>query len=108
MFRKFDSDVVVIDYVVRGYTRDSDGKRIYMDHTLRSIQEYIDQKTLDDYHCVDLALQSDNIWQTKMLRMRQDTPSYFRDPVDAGAKDIQAYMKTINREMRGILHGWPD
>lgn len=108
MFRKFDSDVVVIDYVVRGYTRDESGKRIYMDHALRSIQEYIDQKTLDDYHCVDLTLQSDNIWQTKMLRMRQDTPTYFRDPVDPNAQDIQAYMKTINREMRGILHGWPD
>lgn len=108
MFKKFDSDVVVIDYVVRGYTRDAEGKRIYMDHALRSIQEYIDQKTLDDYHCVDLALQSDNIWQTKMLRMRQNTPTYFRDPVDPEAKDIQAYMKQINREMRGILHGWPD
>lgn len=108
MFEKLDSDVVVIDYVVRGYTRDKDGKRVYMDHALTSIQDYIDQKTLDDYHCVDLVLQSDNIWQTKMLRMRQDTPSYFRDPVDPSAPEIKAYMETINREMRGILHGWPD
>lgn len=108
MFQQFDSDVVVIDYVVRGFTRDTDGRRIYMDHRLASIQDYIDAKTLNDYHCVDLALQSDNIWQTKMLRMRQDVATYFRDPVKPDDPEIQTYMATINREMRGILHGWPD
>ncbi len=108
MFEKFDSDVVVIDYVVRGYTRDKDGLRVYMDHQLKSIQEYIDQKTLDDYHSIDLALQSDNIWQTKMLRMRHNTPSYFRDPVNPEDPAIQAYMNMIKREMRSILHMWPE
>src|SRR5262249_28789580 len=72
MFEKFDSDVVVIDYVVRGFTRDAVGRRVFMDHQVRSIQEYIDPGILKDYHCVDLALQSDNIWQTKMLRMNQN------------------------------------
>jgi S-adenosylmethionine decarboxylase len=108
MFQQFDSDVVVIDYVVRGFTRDMDGKRVYMDHALKSIQEYIDQGTLSDYHCVDLALQSDNIWQTKMLRMRQDVQSYFRDPVDPQSAEVKASMDAIKREMRGILHMWPD
>jgi S-adenosylmethionine decarboxylase len=108
MFQQFDSDVVVIDYTVRGYTRAHDGKRVYMDHALRSIQDYIDPKTLDDYHCVDLTLQSENIWQTKMLRMRQNTPTYFRDPVDPGSAEVQGYMEAVNREMRGILQGWPD
>ena len=108
MFQRFDADVVVIDYSVRGFTRDHEGKRIYMDHQLRSIQDYIDPKVLGDYYCIDLALQSDNIWQTKMLRVRQDTPSYFRDPVDPKAPEIRQYMDAINREMRGVLHMWPD
>ena len=108
MFEKFDSDVVVIDYVVRGFTRDQDGKRIYMDHQVRSIQEYISPKVLGDYYCVDLALQSDNIWQTKMLRVKQNTPSYFRDPVDPNDAEVKGYMELVNREMRGILHHWPE
>ena len=108
MFQKFDADVVVADYVVRGYTRDKDGRRVYMDHQVRSIQEYIEPSVLKDYHCIDLALQSDNIWQTKMLRMRQDTPSYFRDPVNPDDPAIKAHMEAINREMRGILHMWPE
>ena len=108
MFQKFDADVVVMDYVVRGYTRDSAGKRVYMDHDLRTIQDFLDPKILADYHCIDLALQSDNIWQTKMLRMKQDTPSYFRDPIDPNDPAVKAHMDAINREMRGILHMWPE
>jgi S-adenosylmethionine decarboxylase len=108
MFDQFDSDVVVMDYVVRGFTRDDAGKRVYMDHLVRSIQDYVDPRILEDYYCVDLALQSDNIWQTKMLRMRQDVRSYFRDPVDPEDPAVKAHMEAINREMRGVLHSWPD
>lgn len=108
MFEKFDADVVVADYVVRGFTRDESGRRVYMDHQVKSIQDYIAPETLKDYHCVDLSLQSENIWQTKMLRIRQDTPSYFRDPVDPKDPKIKEYMDMINREMRGVLHMWPE
>lgn len=109
MFENFENDVVVIDYVVRGYTRGSDGKRIYMDHRINSIQDFIDPKILKDYHCVDLSLQSENIWQTKMLRIKQDVGTYFLGG-DARPDDpvTQEYMQAINREMRGILHYWPD
>ena len=108
MFQNFESDVVVIDYVVRGYTRDRDGRRVYMDHQLRSIQDYIAEDVLKDYHAVDLALQSDNIWQTKMLRMRQNKPEYFLDPVDLDDPEVRSIMDAINREMRGVVHMWPD
>lgn len=108
MFEKFDADVVVADYVVRGFTRDESGRRVYMDHQVKSIQDYISPDTLKDYHCVDLSLQSENIWQTKMLRIRQDTPSYFRDPVDPKDPKVQEYMEMVKREMRGVLHMWPE
>ncbi len=108
MFQKLDSDVVVMDYVVRGFTRDKEGRRVYMDHAMKSIQDFIAPDVLKDYHCIDLALQSDNIWQTKMLRMKQAVPTYFRDPVDPGDVAIKAHMEAINREMRSILHMWPD
>ncbi len=104
----FDNDVVVMDYVVRGYTRDSEGRRIYMDHRLQSIQDFIDPAILKDYHCVDLALQSDNIWQTKMLRTNLNEQSYFLDPVDLTSPDTQRYLDLVKKEMRGLLYMWPD
>lgn len=108
MFQNFDADVVVIDYVVRGFTRDASGRRIYMDHQVRSIQDYVQPEILVDYHCIDLALQSENIWQTKMLRIRQDTSTYFRDPVVHDDIEVMGYMDMVNREMRGVLHMWPE
>jgi len=94
--------------VVRGFTRDSAGRRVFRDHAVTSIQDFIDRKILKDYHCVDLALQSENIWQTKMLRLNQDVQTYFPAKVDPKDPEVKRYMAEINREMRGILHNWPD
>ncbi|MCX6126439.1 MAG: S-adenosylmethionine decarboxylase, partial [Proteobacteria bacterium] len=92
MLENFDNDVVVIDYVVRGFTRDSDGRRVFRDHKVASIQDFIEPKMLKDYFCVDLALQADNIWQTKMLRVNQDINTYFPAPVDPDDRDVKEHM----------------
>lgn len=108
MFKAFDNDVVVTDYVVRGYTRDSEGKRVFMDHEISSIQDYIDQDILKDYHCIDLALHSENIWQTKMLRTNLDEPSYFLKDANLDDPDTRYYLDLVRKEMRGLLFMWPD
>ena len=108
MFQQFESDVVVIDYVVRGFTRDEFGKRIYMDHQLQSIQDYIDDEILLDYYCLDLSLQRDLIWQTKMLRTRMDEQSYFLYPVDLSSPEIRRQIDAVKKEMRGVLHMFPE
>ena len=108
MFEAFESDVVVSDYVVRGYTRDTEGRKIFMDHSLNSIQDYIDPKILADYHCVDLALQSENIWQTKMLRTRMDEEEYFMPDVDTKDPEIQKYLQLVKDEMRSLVYMWPE
>lgn len=40
----FDSDILTLDYHVRGFTRDVSGKKIYIDHRINSIQNYISAK----------------------------------------------------------------
>ena len=42
----FDSDIITMDYRVRGFTRDVSGKKLFMDKNIVSIQDYIDKKTL--------------------------------------------------------------
>jgi S-adenosylmethionine decarboxylase len=108
MFKTFESDVVVIDYVVRGFTRDHDGRRIYIDHRINSIQEYIDQDILKDYHCIDLILHSENIWQTKMLRTNQNEASYFLEKPNLQEPSNQKILEEIRKEMRGLVYMWPD
>ena len=45
----FDSDIITIDYRVRGFTRDEKGKKLFIDHDITSIQNYISAQTLEKY-----------------------------------------------------------
>ncbi|MCA9635711.1 MAG: adenosylmethionine decarboxylase [Myxococcales bacterium] len=107
MFESFENDVVIIDYVVRGFTRDAEGKRVYMDHVVRSIQDFISPEILANYHCEDLVLQNENIWQTKMIRTRLDPGEYFNADLDPTAPENRAALEDVRREMVGIFYGWP-
>jgi len=107
MFHSFENDVVIIDYVVRGFTRDAQGRRVYMDHTVKSIQDFIDPAILRDYHCEDMVLQSENIWQTKMMRTRLNPADFFPPHLDPAAPENLAALEDVRREMVGIFYGWP-
>ena len=63
----FDSDIMTIDYRVRGFTRDVDGTKLFMDHDMTSIQDYIDEETLHRYDAADINLYEANIFHTKMM-----------------------------------------
>ena len=63
----FDSDIITIDYRVRGFTRDVSGKKFFIDHNITSIQDYIDAATLQHYDAVDVNVYQSNIFHTKML-----------------------------------------
>lgn len=40
----FETDIVTLDYRVRGFTRDVSGKKLFIDHRINSIQNYIARK----------------------------------------------------------------
>ena len=63
----FDSDIVLIDYRVRGFTRDIRGRKIYIDHDITSIQDYISDDILKEYTAYDINIISDNIFHSKMM-----------------------------------------
>jgi S-adenosylmethionine decarboxylase len=107
MLQSFENDVVTVDYVVRGFTRDSEGRRVYIDHTVKSIQEWINPTILADYACEDLALPAHAIWQTKMMRTNLDESRYFVPGVDPSTPENQAMLDLVRREMWGVYHGLP-
>ena len=63
----FDSDIITIDYRVRGFTRDVEGKKCFIDDSMVSIQEFIDNQTLKKYDAIDVNVYQSNIFHTKML-----------------------------------------
>lgn len=63
----FDSDIITMDYRVRGFTRDIDGKKLFMDHKIASIQDFIDRKTLLKYDAIDINMVQANLFHTRMM-----------------------------------------
>lgn len=105
MFEVFECDVVYIDYVVRGYTRLENGKKIYNDHYFNSIQDYIAKETLEKFqYRQDINMAHDNIWQTKLMVKPMGPENYLLDAADKNHKDIDHKMQLLNQEMREVFH----
>lgn len=105
LFEAFECDVVVIDYVVRGYTRLEDGSKIYNDNKINSIQEFISPKILEDYQFkADMNLDSINTWQTKMMIKEMGAERYLYDPSDIDNPKTAEQMKRLYMEMKEIYH----
>lgn len=67
LIHSFDSDIVTVDYRVRGFTRDVDGVKHYIDHKINSIQNYLSEDTRNAYQMIDVNVYQENTFHTKML-----------------------------------------
>jgi S-adenosylmethionine decarboxylase len=68
LIESFEAEVVVMDYKVRGFTRDNLGRKLFIDHDISSIQDYITDDILRDYVAYDINIVSDNNFHTKMRK----------------------------------------
>ena len=76
LISSFDSDILTMDYRVRGFTRDIKGKKLFMDSPMTSIQQFIDVKTLLNYDATDINVYQANLFHTKMLIKEIDLQNY--------------------------------
>lgn len=105
LFESFECDVVYIDYVVRGFTRTSEGKKIYNDSYFNSIQEYIKPEILSQYeYKSDLNIARENIWQTKLMMSPQDKRRYLMEPEDINHPGLDKMMGLLDQEMKEVFH----
>ncbi|MCL2562452.1 MAG: adenosylmethionine decarboxylase [Oscillospiraceae bacterium] len=103
----FDSDIITMDYRVRGFTRDVDGKKLFIDHKMDSIQDYIAEETLAKYESVDMNLEEYNLFHTKMLIREIDLQNYlFNSDAFVLSSDLQrSVVENLRREMVEIYSG---
>lgn len=107
LIASFDSDIITIDYRVRGFTRGLDGKKFFIDHDINSIQNFIAKPTLDRYHKIDVNVYESNIFHTKMMLKEIILENYlFTSAIDAISDEDQAQMiELVNHEMTEIFNG---
>ncbi|MEE1038744.1 MAG: adenosylmethionine decarboxylase [Eubacterium sp.] len=103
----FDSDIITMDYRVRGFTRNVEGKKVFMDHKITSIQDYIDKATLDRYDAVDINVYQANMFHTKMLIKELDLQNYLfnSDIYEITPKTRLQISNSLRQEMIEIFSG---
>lgn len=103
----FDSDIITMDYRVRGFTRDVSGRKLFMDHAITSIQEYIDKSTMLRYDAVDINVYQANMFHTKMLIKEIDLQNYLfnTDVYEISPQERLRITSALRREMIEIYSG---
>ncbi len=102
----FDSDIITMDYRVRGFTRDVNGIKFFIDDEMKSIRDFIAPSILQRYDAVDINVPQVNLFHTKMLLREMDLQNYlFRRNVDALPKKEQtAITNGLRKEMLDIFN----
>ena len=103
----FDSDIITIDYKVRGFTRDMDGKKHFIDHEINSIQNYIAKETIDRYNLIDMNIYQSNIFHTKMILNDFELDNYLFEikQEDLNEEEKESIVKKLRKEMKEIFYG---
>jgi len=106
LISSFESDVVLVDYKVRGFTRDTKGRKHFMDHKILSIQEFVSKKLLRKYRTVDFNIYGENLFHTKMILSDFNLDDYL---FGSNSEDLSEEMRTkvsmmLEREMTEIFY----
>ncbi|OOZ67780.1 S-adenosylmethionine decarboxylase [Solemya velum gill symbiont] len=107
LIHSFDSDIVTLDYRVRGFTRDVNGKKHFTDHNINSIQNYLAADTKRRYQMIDVNVYQENLFHTKMLLKDFNLDSYLFgvDADDIPPKEQRLIVEALKREMLEIFYG---
>lgn len=76
LIRSFETDVMTIDYRVRGFTRDKNGHKLFIDHEISSIQNYIPEDVGELFDMIDVNVYQENIFHTKCKLREFDLNHY--------------------------------
>ena len=107
LIHSFESDIVICDYRVRGFTRDVKGRKHYIDHRIDSIQSFITKDTLERYQAIDVNVYQENIFHTKMMLkdFRLDDYLFEIDESDLKPSERRRVTSRLQREMQEIFYG---
>lgn len=107
LIESFESDIVIMDYRVRGFTRDIKGRKHYIDHKINSIQDFLRKKTKERYEMFDVNVYQENIFHTKMHLKNFDLGAHLfgESERNLDAKERKRIEQRLRREMVELFHG---
>lgn len=107
LIHALESDIVIMDYRVRGFTRDVKGRKHFIDHNISSIQNYLSPDTKDNYQMIDVNVYQENLFHTKMVvnEFRLDDYLFCIDAADLSDTEYERIQLLVRREMMEIFYG---
>jgi len=106
LIHSFESDIVIMDYKVRGFTRDILGQKHYIDHKINSIQKYIAENTGEKYQMIDVNVYQEKIFHTKMMLKETELENYLFEKESAFTdQEKQRILDQLQTEMAEIFYG---
>ncbi|TNF37009.1 MAG: adenosylmethionine decarboxylase [Gammaproteobacteria bacterium] len=107
LIHSFESDIVIMDYRVRGFTRDIKGNKYYIDHEINSIQNFIADDTKDLYQMIDVNMYQENLFHTKMILKEFDLEHYLFGSMKDDYKEAELHQisQRLRREMAEVFYG---
>ena len=106
LINEFESDIVIMDYRVRGFTRNVRGMKHYIDHRITSIQDFLAKKVKDRYQMVDVNIYQENIFHTKMRLKDIDLDTYMfgEGESELTAREAKQIRSRVNHEIEEIFY----
>ncbi len=107
LIHSFDTDIMTIDYRVRGFTRDKTGHKLFIDHDINSIQNYIPDDVQEQFNMIDVNIFQENIFHTKAKLKDFDLNNYLfgKKKEDLTAEEQQKIEAQLKMEMDEIFYG---
>lgn len=107
LIRSFDTDIMTIDYRVRGFTRDKDGHKLFIDHEISSIQNYIPDDIIELFDMIDVNVYQENIFHTKCKLREFDLNNYLfgYTKEKLNPEEIDEITERLKLEMDEIFYG---
>ena len=107
LLHSFDTDIVTIDYRVRGFTRDKNGKKLFIDHDINSIQNYIPDNVKSHYDMIDVNVYQENIFHTKCRLKSFDLNNYLfgHKETELNPQERNEIIERLQTEMDEIFYG---
>lgn len=106
LIHSFESDIVIMDYKVRGFTRDVSGQKHYIDHNITSIQKYISEDTREKYQMIDVNVYQEHLFHTKMMLKETELENYLFEKESAFTdEEKEAIQEQLQKEMAEIFYG---
>lgn len=107
LIHSFDTDIMTIDYRVRGFTRDKTGHKLFIDHEISSIQNYIPDNIINLYDMIDVNVYQEHIFHTKCKLKDFDLNNYLfgyaKDKLTSA--EIEHITTKLQTEMDEIFYG---